>query len=34
MIDKAYVYPYDEPEPDYMDKIARLCDLMHKARPI
>jgi hypothetical protein len=30
MIDKAYVYPYDEPEPDYMDKIARLCDLVHQ----
>jgi hypothetical protein len=33
MLDKAYVYPYDEPEPDYMDKIARLCDLVHQGAP-
>jgi hypothetical protein len=33
MIDRAYVYPYDEPEPDYMDKIARLCDLVHRGAP-
>ena len=33
MLDRAYVYPYDEPEPDYMDKIARLCDLIHQGAP-
>jgi hypothetical protein len=33
MLDKAYVYPYDEPEPDYMDQIARLCDLVHQGDP-
>ena len=33
MLDRAYVYPYDEPEPDYMDKIARLCDLIHQGDP-
>jgi hypothetical protein len=33
MMDKVYVYPYDEPEPDYMDKIARLCDLVHQGAP-
>lgn len=33
MFDKAYVYPYDEPEPDYMDKIANLCDLIHQSDP-
>lgn len=33
LLDKAYVYPYDEPEPDYMDKIARLCDLIHQGAP-
>lgn len=33
MLDKAYVYPYDEAEPDYMDKIARLCDLVHQGDP-
>ncbi len=30
LLDRAYVYPYDEPEPDYMDKVARLCDLVHQ----
>jgi len=33
MLDKAYVYPYDEPEPDYMDKIVGLCDLIHQGAP-
>lgn len=33
LLDKAYVYPYDEPEADYMDKIARLCDLIHQGAP-
>jgi hypothetical protein len=33
LLDKAYVYPYDEPEPDYMDKIALLCDLIHQGAP-
>ncbi|MBT4814955.1 MAG: DUF4091 domain-containing protein [Lentisphaerae bacterium] len=33
MLDRAYVYPYDEPEPDYMDKIAQLCDLIHRGAP-
>ncbi len=33
LLDKAYVYPYDEPEPDYMDNIARLCDLVHQGSP-
>jgi len=33
LLDKAYVYPYDEPEADYMDKIARLCDLVHQGAP-
>jgi len=33
LLDKAYVYPYDEPESDYMDKIARLCDLIHQGAP-
>ena len=33
LLDKAYVYPYDEPEADYMDKVARLCDLIHQGAP-
>ncbi len=33
LLDRCYVYPYDEPEPDYMDKIARLCDLVHQGDP-
>ena len=33
MLDRTYVYPYDEPEPDYMDKIAQLCDLIHQGAP-
>lgn len=33
LLDKAYVYPYDEPESDYMDKISGLCDLVHKGAP-
>jgi len=33
MLDKAYLYPYDEPEADYMDKIAGLCDLIHRGDP-
>ncbi|NLX99085.1 MAG: DUF4091 domain-containing protein [Rhodopirellula sp.] len=33
LLERAYVYPYDEPEPDYMDKIARLCDLIHQGDP-
>jgi hypothetical protein len=33
LLDKAYVYPYDEPEMDYMDKIAALCDLIHQGAP-
>jgi hypothetical protein len=33
LLERAYVYPYDEPEPDYMDKIARLCDLIHRGDP-
>lgn len=33
LLDKAYVYPYDEPEPDYMDKVGRLCDLIHQGDP-
>jgi hypothetical protein len=33
LLERAYVYPYDEPEPDYMDKIARLCDLVHRGDP-
>ncbi|NLF17155.1 MAG: DUF4091 domain-containing protein [Lentisphaerae bacterium] len=32
-LEMAYVYPYDEPEADYMDKIARLCDLIHEGAP-
>jgi hypothetical protein len=33
LLDKCYVYPYDESEPDYFDKIARLCDLIHQGAP-
>lgn len=33
MLDRSYVYPYDEPEPDYMDRIGRLCDLIHQGDP-
>ena len=33
LLDKAYVYPYDEPEPDYMGKIAALCDRIHQGAP-
>ncbi|OGV83621.1 MAG: hypothetical protein A3K19_07710 [Lentisphaerae bacterium RIFOXYB12_FULL_65_16] len=33
LLDKAYVYPYDESEADYFDKIARLCDLIHQGAP-
>lgn len=33
MLDRAYVYPYDEPEGDYMGHIARLCDLIHEGDP-
>jgi hypothetical protein len=30
LLDLAYVYPYDEPETDYMDKVGALCDLIHQ----
>lgn len=33
LYDRAYFYPYDEPEPDYMPKIARLFDLIRQADP-
>ncbi len=33
LFDMAYFYPYDEPEPDYMGKIARLFDLIRQADP-
>ena len=33
LLDRSYVYPYDEPEPDYMDRVARLCDLVHQGDP-
>ncbi|NUQ00848.1 MAG: DUF4091 domain-containing protein, partial [Armatimonadetes bacterium] len=33
LLDRAYVYPYDEPEADYMDQVARLCDLIHQGDP-
>lgn len=32
-LEMAYVYPYDEPAADYMDRIARLCDLIHEGAP-
>lgn len=33
LFDRAYFYPYDEPEPDYMPKIARLFDLIRQSDP-